>query len=109
MLVFLLLVVHNIGDTVDEPVNGGGDGPAEATFSRFMRCFISLDFAFSCNEPMHAAEIGCKMHFKLNVKIQCNCISMCIQNYNTMHSLIISREGLILTLSILPCPQERIC
>ena len=25
------------------------------------------------------------------------------------HSLIISREGLILTLSILPCPQGRIC
>ena len=27
----------------------------------------------------------------------------------TCHSLIISREGLILTLSILPCPQGRIC
>ena len=37
-----------------------------------------------------------------------SCISHCQNIASIAHSLIISGEGLILTLSILPCPQGRI-
>ena len=69
-------LVTLVGDSVDEPGNGGGDGPAEATFSRFMRCFISLDFAFSSRRHCTVQKIECKMQFKLIFLILCSCNRM---------------------------------
>ena len=75
------------------PGNVGGDGPAEATFSRFMRCFISLGSALSCNaQPVLRVNAKCKnaIQAKTNA-MQCatNCSTIiakiiCYNHYHKM-------------------------
>ena len=79
----------------------------------FLRAFLSLENILSRNTlfktPVKAnwKTNGCKEHIYYGLLAsKWTCFAFCSQGMTRgiFHSLLISREGLILTLSILPCP-----